>query len=136
MSIQDLLRYKCVFKIMLAIALLLGAVPQVSIAMPVSSQAAFHSELASNVYMQKIQSFLDRQIVQKKLAKMGISPKDIYAYLNNMPHSQLKQLAAKVDTVKSGGDGGLVIVLMLLLIVMAVLYFTDYGLKLEPRDKK
>ena len=136
MSIKNLLQYKCVFKIMLGIAVLFGALPQVSIAMPVDSQAAFQSELAADVYMQKIQSFLNKQVVQKRLAKMGISSEQINDYVNSMDEPQLKQLASRIDTVEAGADGAVVVLLVLLLIFIAVLYFTDYGVKLEPRERK
>jgi hypothetical protein len=133
MFLESLLKQKGILKLMLAIALICGFSPANAIAMPIDSQLVVQSTLNQSVYLEKVENFLNKDIVQQRLAKLGLSKQDAQKYVNQLNDAQLEKLAKKVDSVEAAGDSGIVILMLLMLIVMCVLYFSDYGLKLEPR---
>ncbi|MBU1086461.1 MAG: PA2779 family protein [Candidatus Omnitrophica bacterium] len=135
MFLESLLNQKGILKLMLAIALICGVSPANSVAMPIDSQVIVQSSAGQSLYLEKVQSFLNKDIVQKRLSKIGLNKEDAQLYVSQLDAVQLERLANKVDTIESAGNTGVVILLVLLLIAMCVLYFADYGLKLEPRRK-
>jgi len=120
---------------MLAIALVFGMSPGHCIAMPVDSQLVIQSQSTQGLYIEKVQRFLEREMVQDHLGKMGLSEIATEEYISKLDAVELQQLAAKIDTVEAAKGNGLVVLLVILLIAMCVLYFSDYGVKLEPRQK-
>lgn len=120
---------------MLAIAMLCGISPANVIAMPVDSQIAVSSSQQA-MHIQKIQSFLNKSLVQNRLAKLGLSKESAMQYVSTMDEAQLAKLSEKVDSIDKASDSGMVLLLVILLIVLFVLYFTDYKVKLEPRRNK
>lgn len=135
MFLEGLLKQKGILKLMLAIALICGISPVNSIAMPIDSQIIVHSNTAQSIYLEKVQDFLNKDIVQNRLSKLGLNPEDAQLYVSQLDQAQLEKLANKVDSVEAAGNTGIVVLLIVLLIAMCVLYFADYGLKLEPRNK-
>jgi len=136
MFLTKLLKKKYVLNLMLFIALVCGAGPRICFAMPVNSHTSLNTVInRDDCYLEKVQNFLQKDIVQKKLAKLGLSKTAIDQYINNLDKVELQNLARKVGHLDSAGDSGLVVVLFLLLIVVSFLYFSDYAIKLEPRDK-
>ncbi|MBU1045045.1 MAG: PA2779 family protein [Candidatus Omnitrophica bacterium] len=130
---QSLLKIKGVLRLMLVLAMLCGISPANSIAMPIDSQLVIQSSAGQNIYLEKVENFLNQDIVQKRLSKIGMSKEDAQIYVSQLDSVQLERLAKKVDTIESAGNTGVVILLVLVLIAMCVLYFADYSLKLEPR---
>lgn len=135
MFLESLLKQKGILKLMLGIALVCGFSPANAIAMPIDSQLVVQSTAGQSIYLEKVQNFLNKEIVQQRLAKLGLSKADAQHYVNQLDEVQLQKLAKKADAVEAAGDAGIVILLVLLLIAVSVLYFADYGLKLEPRGK-
>ncbi len=135
MFFERLLKQKGIFRLMLAIAMICGISPANSMAMPIGSQVIVQSTVNQSIYLEKVQNFLNKDIVQKRLSKLGLSSDDAQLYVSQLDQVQLEKLAKKVDIVESAGNTGIVVLLVLLLIAMCVLYFADYGFKLEPRSK-
>ncbi len=135
MFLEGLLKRKGIFMLMLAVAVLCGISPANAVAMPVDSQITVSSTQQA-LYIEKIQSFLNKSVVQKKLARMGLSKESAMQYVSNMDEAQLAKLSGKIDSIQKASGDGIVILLVIMLIVLCVLYFTDYKVKLEPRRKK
>jgi len=135
MFFERLLKKKGILTLMLSVAVLCGISPGNAIAMPVSSQVGL-SDTAALANMEKIRSFLNRAIVQKKLAQLGLSKESAMEYLSKMDSADLARLAERVDTLNKGSGDGIVVLLVILLIAVCVLYFMDYKVKIEPRRNK
>ncbi|MFH2144577.1 MAG: PA2779 family protein [Candidatus Omnitrophota bacterium] len=135
MYLNGLLKRKGIFVFMLAVAVMLGFSPQAGLAMPVNSQPIIANSSSQSIYMEKIQAFLDRQIVQKRLSKLGMSKDAVQEYVGQLDEARLKQLAGRIDKLNAAGDTALVVLLIVLLVAMCVMYFADYRIKLEPRTK-
>ena len=67
----------------------------------------------------KIQSYLDREDLQKELKKLGISPTEVTERMASLSVPELNQLASQMDQARYGGDvfGILILVLVILLII-------------------
>jgi hypothetical protein len=67
----------------------------------------------------KIQSYLDREDLQKELKKLGISPTEVTQRMASLSVAELNQLSAQMDQARYGGDvfGILILVLVILLII-------------------
>jgi len=137
MFLEGLLRRKGILTLMVGIALLCGIAPANGLAMPIDSQPLIQSAPAQSAYLEKVQTFLDKEIVQTRLSKLGLSTEAAKRYISRLDQTQLKRLSQRIDSVEAGGDGATAIIalLVILLIVMSVLYFADYRVKLEPRNE-
>ncbi len=135
MSLERLLKQKGILGLMLAIAIICGMAPQNVGAMPVGSQPVVYQSAAQSIYLEKIQGFLNQEVVKQRLSKLGMSEEAVTAYITKLDEPKLAQLASKIDTLESAGSDALGIVLILALLFFTVLYFTEYRLKLEPRHK-
>ena len=131
MFLDGLLQKKGILIIMLAIAVLCGLSPANSIAMPVDSQTAI-SPSQQAMHIEKIQGFLNKSMVQNRLAELGLSKESAMRYVSAMDEAQLAKLSNKIESIDKAGDGTLVVV-VLLLIIFVFLYMTDSRIKLEPR---
>lgn len=136
MFLEGLLKQKGIFRLMLGIALICGMSPANAIAMPIDSQLIIQSQSNQSINLEKVQNFFNKDIVQKRLSKLGLSQEDTQQYISQLDEVQLQKLAKKADTVEAAGGSGLIILLVIILIGVCVLYFADYGFKLEPRRKK
>ncbi|MFH1459915.1 MAG: PA2779 family protein [Candidatus Omnitrophota bacterium] len=130
-----LLKRKGILKLMLTLAVLCGISPGNCLAMPVDSQITLQSTSTQSLYAEKIQSFLNQEIIQKKLSKMGLTPEATAEYISQLDSGQIQNLAARIETIESAGNSGITVLLVILLVAMCVLYFADYGFKLQPRRK-
>ncbi len=135
MFLEGLLRRKGILMLMLAIAMLCGISPANAIAMPVDSQIAVSSS-QQVMHIEKIQSFLNKSMVQNRLAKLGLSKESAMQYVSKMDEAQLAKLSGRIDSIDKASGDATVILLVILLIALCALYFTDYKLKLEPRRNK
>ncbi|MFH1775953.1 MAG: PA2779 family protein [Candidatus Omnitrophota bacterium] len=128
-----LLKYKLVFRVMLCLALFLGITPPLG-ALPVESQGYTY---VRETDFNKIVSFLEQGDCARKLKRLGISKELLEPALVKLDDYELHRLSGKVETIKSGGDGGIVWgILIVVLIVIAVLYFTDHVVKVDIESRK
>jgi len=134
MFLEGLLRRKGILSLMLAMAILFGMAPQTAMAMPVDSQLIVHQSAARGMYIEKVQSFLNKEIVQNRLSKLGMNEQAVSEYIGQLDDARLEQLAKRVDTINAAGDTGVVILLVVLLVMVCVMYFADYRIKLVPRE--
>lgn len=134
MFFQALLKRKGILILMLGLAIFCGITPKNGLTMPIDSQIVLQNS-ADSIHLEKIQSFLNKSLVQNRLAKLGLSKESAMQYVSQMDERQLAELAKKIDSVESGAGSGMVILLIILLIALAALYFADYKVKLEPRRK-
>jgi hypothetical protein len=67
----------------------------------------------------KIQSYLDREDLQKELKKLGVSPTEVKERMASLSVAELNQLSKQMDQARYGGDifGILILVLLILLII-------------------
>lgn len=67
----------------------------------------------------KIQTYLERADVQKKLKELGISSAEVTQRMASLSVTELNQLGKQMDQARYGGDvfGILIIVLVVLLII-------------------
>ena len=133
MFFERLLKRKGILILMLSLAILCGIAPGNTLAMPIDSQMALQAP-AAGIQLEKIQSFLNKGIVQKRLAKLGLSKESAMRYVSKLDETQLAKLAEQVDNIEAGADTGFIL-LIIVLIALCVLYFADYKVKLEPRHK-
>ncbi|MBI4846483.1 MAG: PA2779 family protein [Candidatus Omnitrophica bacterium] len=135
MFIHGLLKRKGVLFLMLTLAFFCGIAPQNGLGMPVDSQL-IGASLNRSIYLEKVHGFLNQEIVFSRLSKLGLDKETALDYVNKLDDFQLRQLVDKIDTVEAASDSGTTVILFLLLLIFIILYFTDYGFKLEPRRKK
>ena len=84
--------------------------------------------------LQRIQRVLENKIVQQRLADYGLTPEEIQDRLTRLSDSQLHQLAAQIDALMPGGDGGLGIVIALLVIailVVILVYILNHRIEIK-----
>lgn len=92
---------------------------------PLPAQAAMLSTgnaLASNA-RERINTLLERQDLQAKLAAYGVQVSDVKARVAALSDEEAAQLAGQIDQAPAGGDGGALIGAAL--IVFLVLLLTD-----------
>lgn len=80
--------------------------------------------------LSEIRSVLEHRLITQRLADLGLSPEEIDARLSQLSDSQLRQLAAQLDSVMAGGDGLGVIVFLLVIAILAVILIQISGHKI------
>ena len=75
------------------------------------------TELTRAQTEQKIQSFLQRQDVQKELTKQGVSSAEVSKRLASLSDNELRQLSGQMDQARYGGD-----ILIAILIVVLIIF--------------
>ena len=133
--VNGLLKHKGILRAMLALAIFMGLSPQIAPAMPVDSYGVSAATSAREAYISHIQKVLDSEVAQARLSAMGVNRDSLEQELQKLSDVQLQQLAARAEAVTSGGDSGITVVLLLIIVVLAILYFADYQLRLEPRER-
>ena len=136
MFFEGLLEKKRIFIFMAMWACLLGISPRISFCMPVNSLPSSAQVSQQKIDdLGKLNSFLELEPVKKKLLRMGLGKNEINQRLAKLDDATLHRLAQRAGKITAGGDStGIVIILILLtLIFVAILYFTDRVVKIEPR---
>lgn len=130
-SIKNVKRLCCIMALWM---LLLGCVPNLN-AMPVESKDV---SLTRNADIETISKFLAQDIVKSKLSKLGLTEPQISERLSRLSGARLRSLAMRIDSVKAGGDAGVVILVLVIiaLVTIAILYFTDQTIKVEPKHRE
>ncbi len=72
------------------------------------------------VDMQKLQRFLESEVVTGRLKALGYQPEEIKQRLNSLSDEELHQFAMSVDQVRVAGDSGLGVIVTLLVIAILV----------------
>jgi hypothetical protein len=84
--------------------------------------------------LQRVQRALENKLVQQRLADYGLTPEEINARLARLSDAQLHNMAAQIDALMPGGDGGLGIVIALLVIaILAVILIYLLGHRIEVK---
>jgi hypothetical protein len=83
--------------------------------------------------LEKVSSFLQKDVVAQRLSQLGLSAEEIKASLSNVDEHQMQQFAQKVESIDKAGSGaGIAIgILAVLLIFIIFLYATDRKVKLH-----
>ncbi|MCM8778235.1 MAG: PA2779 family protein [Candidatus Omnitrophica bacterium] len=125
---------KFCFLFLLSVAIFLGIKPNSGYAGWVDSRTGMPEE--KDIYLNKIKSFLEKERTNYYLKRMGIDKEVILERIAQLDPEKLKELALRCDMFKvGGGAGGILLgILILVLLIIAVLYFTNYTIKIEPRD--
>ncbi|MCX5656790.1 MAG: PA2779 family protein, partial [Candidatus Omnitrophica bacterium] len=86
--------------------------------------------------LEKVKLFLDKEIVAKKLSRMSVDRLELIKRVEKLDKEQLHELAMRCDKIKVGGSAGglLLIVFIIGLVIITILYFTNYTIKVQPRD--
>jgi len=134
--VNGLLKHKGILRVMLALAIFMGLSPQIAPAMPVDSYGVSAATSAREAYISHIQKVFDSEVAQARLSAMGVTRDSLEQGVQKLSDVQLQKLAARADAVTSGGDSGITVVLLLIIVVLAILYFADYQMKIEPREHK
>lgn len=87
--------------------------------------------------LQSIQRVLENKIVEQRLEDFGLTPEEINNRLTRLSDAQLHQMAAQIDALMPGGDGGLGILIALLVIaILAVIliYLFDHRIEVKKNQ--
>ena len=100
----------------------LGSLRGVAEAGVIASQGTGTAEIRQ-VEIAKVQSFLERKVVQQKLVDYGVSPEEAIAKIRSMSDGDLHRLASLTDRVAAGTDslGFLIGVAFLIILIIVIL---------------
>ena len=100
----------------------LGSIRGVAEAGVIASQGTGTAEIRQ-VEIAKVQSFLERKVVQQKLVDYGVSPEEAIAKIRSMSDGDLHRLASLTDRVAAGTDslGFLIGVAFLIILIIVIL---------------
>ena len=104
---------------------LIASLLVICIAVPLPSQGAM---LATDTALgaaqrDQVNRLLERADVQARLANFGVKAADVQARVTALTDDEVGQLAAKIDSLPAGADGGALIGALVLIFV--VLLITD-----------
>jgi len=89
----------------------------------ISTKQLLHKTAA----ISSIDSFLNKQEVQAKLAALGVSNDNIQARLASLTEEELSQISHKIDTLPAGaGAGGIIGVIVFIFLVLLVTDILGY----------
>lgn len=83
--------------------------------------------------LNKIQQALEGKMVSKRLAELGFSKAEIQSRLSQLSDAQLHQVAQKLNSLKTGGDGFEVLIALLIIVVLVILILQLTGHKVIVR---
>jgi len=99
--------------------LLFAVVPRVDGAM-LGSEFIGLSPSERQVDIQKLQRFLESEVVSKRLLALGFTADEVAERLGSLSDEELSQFAQRVDQLRVAGDSGLGIIISLLVIAILV----------------
>ncbi|HEU5393774.1 MAG TPA: PA2779 family protein, partial [Candidatus Methylomirabilis sp.] len=104
---------------LVAATTLLGAVPREAAAALVPTTLATAEQATGRTEdLARLQSLLERKVVQQRLADLGFSAEEIRARLEALDDARLHELAQRVDGLVPAGDGvGVVVALAVIVLV-------------------
>lgn len=129
-----LFKQKLLFLGLVFWAVFLGIMPNLSQAALVESKGGLPGQY--EIDLAKIKAFLEKEIVERRLVDSKINKEELLKRIEKLDPDELHELALRTDKIKIGGNpgGAWLIVLLVGLIIIAILYFTNYTIKIEPRD--
>jgi hypothetical protein len=129
-----LFKQKLVFLALVIWALFLGISPNLSQAALIESKSTMEGQYEDDLV--KIKTFLEQELVQKQLKRARIDKEELLNRIEKLNENELRELALRCDKIKVGsGAGGVFLVILIIgLVIVAILYFTNYTIKVEPRD--
>ncbi|PIU42242.1 MAG: hypothetical protein COS99_01165 [Candidatus Omnitrophica bacterium CG07_land_8_20_14_0_80_42_15] len=132
MTFERILKEKKVYFVMLLLTLWFSCIPSPSFALPVSS-----CEQGVNLSQDKeiINSFLEQELVVKKLTDMGLSKEEISSRLDKLSDTQIHALAMKVERIKAGGDGWVILIVIIALIAV-IFFLLTHEVTVERKDTR
>jgi hypothetical protein len=71
--------------------------------------------------LEKVQSFLERKVVQQRLQDFGVSPGEAMAKVRGMSDADLHRLAALSDRAAAGADDALGVLIGIAILVILVI---------------
>jgi hypothetical protein len=99
---------------------LIGISPRVDAGLSPSEVIAV-SQTDRTSDLQKIQEFLEMKLVRERLEKLGFTPDEIQAKLNQLSDQQIHYFAQNLDDLQVGGDGLGIIIALLVIAILVVL---------------
>jgi hypothetical protein len=99
---------------------LIGISPRVDAGLSPSEVIAV-SQTDRTSDLQKIQEFLEMKLVRERLEKLGFTPDEIHAKLNQLSDQQIHYFAQNLDDLQVGGDGLGIIIALLVIAILVVL---------------
>lgn len=136
MAFKRLLGIKGIFIFMVAWAFILGILPANATAMPVSgSQSLRYISASRQQDIELILKLFENEIAAKKFLRMGVNREFLRQRLEKLDDIQLHSLAIKACKIRVAGDLGttVLIIFIVILVIVAILYVTDYSIKVEPK---
>jgi len=70
--------------------------------------------------IQKIQRFLESEIVKKRLSLLGYTTEEIKSKLDTLSDEELHQFAVRADQIRVGGDSGFSFIISVLIIAILI----------------
>ena len=81
-----------------------------------------------------IQKTLESAVVKQRLMDFGLSPEEALARINMLSDEQTHKLAANLDSLQAGADGGVgVLIFLLLVAIIVVIVLGATGHRVEIR---
>jgi len=128
-----LFKQKLVFSGLAIWALFLGILPNLSQASLVESKTGVPQQCKAD--LAKVKLFLENSLVRRGLERTKLSKEELLKRVEKLDADQLHELAMRCDRIKVGGSGGILLVILIVgLVIIAILYVTNYTIKVEPRD--
>lgn len=115
-----MLKPRRIIAVMVAVCLMVAALPQPSYAAMLSTSAAVAPDNRA-----RIAAALERADVRAGLAAYGVDAKEIKARVAALSDEEAAQVAGKLDALPAGGDAGLGAVVGAAVLVFLVLLLTD-----------
>jgi hypothetical protein len=113
---------------LVAATTLLGILPREAAAALVPTTLAAAEQATGRADdLGRLQSLLERKVVQQRLGDLGFSAEEIRARLEALDDARLHELAQRMDGLVPAGDGvGVVVALaVIVLVVVLILYLMD-----------
>jgi len=116
---------KTLFKLLslyLVVALFFLTLPSQGWAMYIPVDQASPSRQAD---LGAIQKALESTVVKQRLMDFGLSPEEALARINSLSDEQTHKLAANLDSLQAGADGGVGVLIFLLVMAVIVVLVLD-----------
>jgi len=104
---------------------LIVCMPAAGFPLPAQAGIVSTERISSALARDHIKNFLDRTEVRAQFEALGVDANAARARVDALTDAEAAELAARVDQLPAGGDGGLGAVLVVLLVVFLVLLITD-----------
>lgn len=69
----------------------------------------------------RVQSFVERDDVQRKMMELGVDPDEAAARIGSLSDAEAAQLAARIDGLPAGQGAGSAVVLLLVIVILILL---------------